>query len=107
MHVEPAQLCLVNLSVPGLSSQSETDRHQLHNMAAAGMPVAKFSNLFGQADLWDSPDVAMNHVHAIFGAASTANQNEARTVVSDGTSKVANSPACPLLCAYSKLEATE
>ena len=30
-------------------------------MATAGPPVARFSNLFGQADLWDSPDVAMNH----------------------------------------------
>ena len=53
-------------------------RHQFNNMAAAGPPVAKFSNLFGQADLWDSPDVAMNPTCTIFGAASTANQNEAR-----------------------------
>ena len=47
-------------------------------MAAAGTPVAKFSNLFGQADLWDSPDVAMNPTCTIFGAASAANQTEAR-----------------------------
>ena len=50
-------------------------------MAAAGTPVAKFSNLFGQADLWDSPDVAMNHMCAAFGAASTADRDEARTAV--------------------------
>ena len=41
-------------------------------MAAAGPPVAKFSNLFGQADLWDSPDVDMAPVCTVLGSASTA-----------------------------------
>ena len=41
--------------------------------------MAKFSNLFGQADLWDSPDVDMAPVCTILGTASTADQTEART----------------------------
>ena len=48
-------------------------------MAATGPPVAKFSNLFGQADLWDSPDVDMAPVCTVLGSGSTANQTEART----------------------------
>ena len=48
-------------------------------MAAAGPPVAKFSNLFGQADLWDLPDVDMTPIYTILGSGSTANQTEART----------------------------
>ena len=41
--------------------------------------MAKFSNLFGQADLWDSPDVDMAPICTILGSGSTANQTEART----------------------------
>ena len=47
-------------------------------MAATGPPVAKFSNLFGQADLWDSPDVDMAPIHTILGSASTEGQTTAR-----------------------------
>ena len=40
--------------------------------------MAKFSNLFGQADLWDSPDVDMAPIYAILGSASTEDQATAR-----------------------------
>ena len=43
--------------------------------------MAKFSNLFGQDALWDSPQVAMNPIYTIFGSASTANRAEARTAL--------------------------
>ena len=41
--------------------------------------MAKFSNLFGQADLWDSPDVDMAPIYTILGSASTEDQTTART----------------------------
>ena len=49
-------------------------------MAAAGPPVAKFSNLFGQADLWDSPDVDMAPIHTVLGSGSTENLSQSAAV---------------------------